>query len=73
MPESWNVKISGSGVVSTPVGTQRISIPHGDYEMTKLPDGNYELRSGDKTYTLDNADIPQYQQNGTLKIEGVFP
>ena len=73
MAEGWKVEISGAGVVSMLVGPVRIAIPHGDYEMTKLPDGNYELRSGDKLFTLDKNDIPQYLENGTLKIEGVFP
>ncbi len=73
MPESWKVEISGAGVVSGLVGPVRIAIPHGDYEMTRLPDGNYELRSGYKIFKLDRNDIPQYQENGTLKIEGVFP
>ena len=73
MPESWKVEISGAGVVSALVGPVRIAIPHGDYEMIRLPDGNYELRSGYTTFTLDRNDIPQYRKNGTLKIEGVFP
>ncbi len=73
MPESWKVEISGAGAVSALVGPVRIAIPHGDYEMTRLPDGNYELRSGYTKFTLDRNDITQYRENGTLKIEGVFP
>ncbi len=73
MLESWKVEISGAGVVLALVGPVRIAIPHGDYEMTRLADGNYEQRSGYTRFTLDRNDITQYRENGTLKIEGVFP
>jgi hypothetical protein len=86
--KTWNVRISGSGVVSTtqagpPSGSgvtnelphgQRISIPHGDYTMTELPNGDYRLiGASGRAYILAGADIHQYLRNETLKVPSDWP
>ena len=74
MPRSWPVKISGSGIVSYQGENRRHAVPHGEYTMIELSDGNYELRGSGQIYVIDGTDVPQYVENRTLKIlEGDWP
>jgi hypothetical protein len=70
MDKTRKARISGSGIVSIKKGDARISVPHGLYELVIHSNGDYELSASGKRYLIDASDIPQYEQNGTLKVEG---
>lgn len=66
---TWRAIISGSGVVSRQEGTQRISVPHGEYTMREIGSEQYEFsREGVQTFPLTVEEVAQYKENGTLKF-----
>jgi hypothetical protein len=51
----------------------RVSVPHGEYEITEAPDGTYKLSSPQLTFYLTIVELSTYTNDRKLKVDDGFP
>ena len=72
--KSWKVSVGGNGWVSHAYGGGRAAVPHGDYAMRSIANGNYRLsRRGGPSFVLTPIDISTSLSERLLATDPLWP